>query len=593
MALPGLSFEVVRTPEPRVGLRSDRTALLALTERGPEEAPTEVHSYDHFVRVFGCRMLGALGPLAAKGYYDNGGQLLTVARFVPAEAKAAAGTLPVVHASTPNSYVIAVSARHRGAFGDRLRVRAECHLRRRARGSVTGPLEVTLVVPHFDSADLKLPVRVLGSTGDAWTRLDSIAPAGSGQKLTLSSASGLSGDVIVELYQPHFSLHILEAGRAEGVVRGIDLRDLPDAEERLAGSGIQISSTVATTDAELPVHGAVVQLSGGDDGLDPSGSIQGLRESFERCIAALERSDTADVVVAPDLWSKIFETKRVRRLAFDPATSGALADALVRSAARTRDRVVVLDPPLTDDARPLSGSELEAWRAEREAELSDARDFAAVFSPWLRIVAGPVVRGDDTLLIPPSAHVAGRMAKTARERGAWIATGNVSVEQAVGLERAPHLDEEEALYDLGINPLRMSLPRGATVYGVRSLSWPDRKAWRFLSTRRLFNFLHRALTPLGQSYAFEPNSPSTWIKLRRDIDALLRALFDRGAFTGSRPEEAYFVRVDEGLNPEELRDQGVLTAQIGVAPAVPLEFLLVRLHVQNGVARVSEEPLSS
>jgi phage tail sheath protein FI len=135
------------------------------------------------------------------------------------------------------------------------------------------------------------------------------------------------------------------------------------------------------------------------------------------------------------------------------------------------------------------------------------------------------------------------------------------------------------------------LPRGVTIQGVRSLAWPDREPWRFLSTRRLFNFLRRALRPIGLSYVFEPNSIETWVSLRRDLEGLLRDMYRRGAFAGPRPEDAFFVKVDESLNPEPARENGVLTVEIGVAPAVPLEFLVVRLIVGRGIVDVTEEPI--
>ena len=50
-----------------------------------------------------------------------------------------------------------------------------------------------------------------------------------------------------------------------------------------------------------------------------------------------------------------------------------------------------------------------------------------------------------------------------------------------------------------------------------------------------------------------------------------------------------FVRIDDTLNPAEARESGVMTAQIGVAPALPLEFLRVRLVVEGNTARVAEE----
>jgi hypothetical protein len=68
-------------------------------------------------------------------------------------------------------------------------------------------------------------------------------------------------------------------------------------------------------------------------------------------------------------------------------------------------------------------------------------------------------------------------------------------------------------------------------------------------------------------------------------------MYSRGALAGARPEDGFFVKIDEELNPEEARDNGVLMAQIGVAPAAPLEFLIVRLIVGHGIVDVTEEPI--
>src|SRR5512146_97247 len=88
MSTPGLSFEIVRASTPVLGLRSDRTAIIALMERGPVETPVMVHSYDELVERFGGPLDGALGAIAAQGYFDNGGEQLLVTRFFPGEAGA-------------------------------------------------------------------------------------------------------------------------------------------------------------------------------------------------------------------------------------------------------------------------------------------------------------------------------------------------------------------------------------------------------------------------------------------------------------------------------------------------------------------------
>src|SRR5580693_5024281 len=122
MALPGLSFEIVRSSGPVLGIRSDQTAMIALTERGPALTPTLVHSIDEFTEQFGGPTPGMLGAIEAQGYYDNGGEQLIVTRFVPAEAQFAQATLPVVGATQPASFGLNLWASGPGAFGNAIQV---------------------------------------------------------------------------------------------------------------------------------------------------------------------------------------------------------------------------------------------------------------------------------------------------------------------------------------------------------------------------------------------------------------------------------------------------------------------------------------
>jgi phage tail sheath protein FI len=46
---------------------------------------------------------------------------------------------------------------------------------------------------------------------------------------------------------------------------------------------------------------------------------------------------------------------------------------------------------------------------------------------------------------------------------------------------------------------------------------------------------------------------------------------------GGTPEEAFYVKCDEELNPPEIRDLGQLIIEIGLAPVKPAEFVIFRL----------------
>jgi phage tail sheath protein FI len=93
--------------------------------------------------------------------------------------------------------------------------------------------------------------------------------------------------------------------------------------------------------------------------------------------------------------------------------------------------------------------------------------------------------------------------------------------------------------------------------------------------RRLVLMLRRTLLAQTQWAVFEPNGPALWRDLRRALESLLRGLFRAGAFAGRTEAESFFVRVD--ISRTRL-DRGELRIDVGVAPAEPLEFILVRLR---------------
>jgi phage tail sheath protein FI len=57
----------------------------------------------------------------------------------------------------------------------------------------------------------------------------------------------------------------------------------------------------------------------------------------------------------------------------------------------------------------------------------------------------------------------------------------------------------------------------------------------------------------------------------------LRRLFQAGAFKGATEEEAFFVNCDAVLNTPFTLERGQIIAEIGVAPAEPIEFIVLRL----------------
>ena len=124
----------------------------------------------------------------------------------------------------------------------------------------------------------------------------------------------------------------------------------------------------------------------------------------------------------------------------------------------------------------------------------------------------------------------------------------------------------------GVNALRSFPGRGVRIWGARTTSEdPD---WRYVNVRRLFIMLRRSLEEGTQWAVFEPNESVTWERLSRDISQFLNSLWEKGYFSGDNPEASFFVKCDESTNTAEERDAGRMVMQIGVAPAVPTEYII-------------------
>jgi phage tail sheath protein FI len=101
--------------------------------------------------------------------------------------------------------------------------------------------------------------------------------------------------------------------------------------------------------------------------------------------------------------------------------------------------------------------------------------------------------------------------------------------------------------------------------------------------------LRLALERQSQWIVFEPSTTGLRERLRHTLEVFLLDLYRRGAFTGATEQEAFFVRTGDDLNPRHSLELGRLVAEVGVAPAEPLEFLVLRISGDgDGGVRVEE-----
>ena len=224
--------------------------------------------------------------------------------------------------------------------------------------------------------------------------------------------------------------------------------------------------------------------------------------------------------------------------------------------------IVLLDVP-----PGLTQKQILRWRSHFRSS------FAAAYHPWL-IISNTEDRRNVLIRINPAATAAGIIAKQEIAFGVPHGPANVIAASVVKVDERISPTWHDELHPQGINVFLQERD-GIRLSAGRTLSRDSR--YRQLSVRRLMEMLRRALEQQMQWLVFEPNGPSLWSDVRHMLDNYLRRLYTAGAFKGETEEDAYFVHCDADINTQQIIDAGKLIAEIGVAPAEPLEFLVVRI----------------
>ncbi len=184
------------------------------------------------------------------------------------------------------------------------------------------------------------------------------------------------------------------------------------------------------------------------------------------------------------------------------------------------------------------------------------------------------------LVLPPSAAIAGVYAKIDASKGVWKAPANVSLNKV----KAPKIDindnqQSQLTVSSGgksINAIRTFSGKGVMVWGARTLAGNNNE-WKYISVRRLGNMIQESVNNALAQFAYEPNDANTWNMVRQMTENYLTTLWRAGALNGSKPEQAFYVKVGLG---QTMTEQDVLggkmIVEIGIAPIKPAEFIVLK-----------------
>ena len=209
---------------------------------------------------------------------------------------------------------------------------------------------------------------------------------------------------------------------------------------------------------------------------------------------------------------------------------------------------------------------------------------SAFYFPWVN-APDPLQQGR-IKPYPPCGFVAGIYAATDATRGVWKAPAGIDagLSGEAGLTTVLTDLQNGTLNINAVNCLRSFPVYGDVVWGARTLRGNDQTGseWKYVPIRRLALFLESSLFQGTQWVVFEPNDEKLWSQIRLNVGAFLQGLFLQGAFQGTTPQSAYFVKCDGENNPQSSINLGIVNILVGFAPLYPAEFVLIQIQQMAG-----------
>jgi len=323
-----------------------------------------------------------------------------------------------------------------------------------------------------------------------------------------------------------------------------------------------------------PANNLVFDTTAGEDGVaisDTEVSDPPLADNREG-IWALEKADLFNLLCIPpftlDNTGDIGSQSRI----------AAATYCLNRRAIYIADPLYDWDEH-SDITDPATGLDSVIWGLDRNAN-------TAVYFP--RVVQPNPLQEGRLAEFSPCGVVAGIIARTDATRGVWKAPAGLdaTLKGVVALSAKLTDGNNGQLNPLAVNCLRSFPVNGRVVWGSRTLAGADQLAseWKYLPVRRTALFIEESLYRGTQWVVFEPNDEPLWSQIRLNIGAFMQNMFRQGAFQGSSPRDAYFVKCDAESTTQTDIDNGVVNIMVGFAPLKPAEFVVIKLQQIAGQA---------
>lgn len=643
LTYPGVYVEEISSGvKPIEAAGTSTAAFFGVAERGPIGEVKKIFNFTEFQTVYGGFLNGYYLAHAVFQFFNNGGTQCYVGRVATG---ADAATVTVLDRGTTAQDSMTISARSAGAWGNKVMVIVDSTRAEDPDNDFNltvfqdnpTPDEAPVQLESYENLSMNPAspeyVETMVNSGSKYITI-TVNTANTNQIAGYSQSAPLTlGGDLLGANQRKFRININNDGyRTVDLTTALSGADLSDLA--VIGAAIQstiraltplrestpsdaYTVTVSVEDTNMlriasgntSAASKVEIIPAGDPLENAAGALRlGRRNSGTEVYgsAAMRPQDTA----ADDFYFLGDDTVSGAVSAVQPGSDGTLplndndytnALALLDT---VRDVSLIAVPgigsPVVADAgmnycrnRPLSDCFYIADMDRDDITLEDAiqyRDdintpnsYGAVYFPWLKAL-DPTGLSSEPISVPPSGYVAGMYSQIDAKRGVWKAPAGTEalLGGAVGLVtdltdiQQGNLNKNKK----SVCVIRKFPGSGIVLWGARTLS--SDPEYKYIPVRRMAIMLRVSIYNGIQWTVFEPNDEELWSQIRLNIGSFMMTLFRQGAFQGSTPSQAFFVKCDSETTTQADIDLGIVNVLVGFAPLKPAEFVVVKISQKAG-----------
>ena len=582
LSYPGVYIEELSSGQHTItGVATSIAAFVGWAPQGPMDEAVMVESWSEYQALYGGLIPGVYLGYAVYQFFLNGGSQAYIVRMVWTDAETASSTISglALYASNPGDWAnsIGVSISNVNSIANTFNLQVT-NASGQTLESYTN-LSISPTNPQFAVAVINSDSSYITFTPPGKPAPTSITLPTATTKFTVNSTvrgtvsgsvSFISGEQVVQ-NTTTASAYLLGTVNSSGPMA---IGPVTGASPSIIDDWVGIQSGAIFKPSALPVvidSPTSILLNKGtssNDGSDGSTLIPG-DGNFETQLKSAQG------------YSLLANVPIFNLLCVPGESSATVVPDLQKFCAQYRAFLIV-----DSDIKAVVGTGSTGLSSTGPADgsgntlVNQYADNSAFYFPW--VLAPDPAKGFRPTLFPPCGFVAGIYAATDASRGVWKAPAgiNSSLTGALGLQFTINDQQNGLLNPMGVNCLRQFRNIGNVVWGSRTIAGSDEAGsqWKHVPIRRLALFLESSLYYGTQWVVFEPNDEPLWGQIRMNVGAFMQGLFLQGAFAGTTPRQAYFVKCDKENNLGPSVALGIVNITVGFAPLYPAEFVVIQIQ---------------